>query len=205
MGGYDPYSSSKGCAELVVSAYRNSFFNISQFNLTHNKLLASARAGNVVGGGDWSEDRLFPDLMRAIVSGCPLAIRSPRSIRPWQHVLDPINGYLVLGEKLLLEKKEFADAWNFGPKESESYTVEEIIKISSKYWDKVSFKIDDSYQEFHEASVLTLNIDKAQSQLGWNPQWDIETLIQNTVRWYRDFYEANAISTYAQIKEFYGI
>ena len=133
MGGYDPYSASKGCAELVTSSYRNSFFNVNEYGKSHNVLLASCRAGNVIGGGDWAKDRLMTDIMVAVSEGKKVVIRNPRATMPWQHVLEPLSGYLMLGQKLFEGKKEFAQAWNFGPGEQGAITVKEVVENIKKY------------------------------------------------------------------------
>jgi CDP-glucose 4,6-dehydratase len=202
MGGYDPYSSSKGCAELAISSYRNSFYNIDEYKSTHNTLIASARAGNVIGGGDWCVDRLIPDIIKSTIKKETTLIRYPHATRPWQHVLEPINGYLVLGQKLLEEKTEFAEGWNFGPNENEILSVKEVLEISEKYWNDIKFKIDLENKYFHEANLLSLNISKAQSKLGWNPIWTNQKSIENTINWYREFYQNNILSTDSQIIEF---
>ena len=137
LGGFDPYSASKACSEIVTSSYRNSYFNISEYNKKHTVLIASARAGNVIGGGDWSEDRLIPDIIKAAHNNSKSIVRSPNSVRPWQHVLEPLTGYLLLGQKLLQGEKKFADAWNFGPSENEFCSVEEVLNIANKYWRKI--------------------------------------------------------------------
>ena len=141
MGGYDPYSASKGCAELVTSSYRNSFFNVNEYGKSHNVLLASCRAGNVIGGGDWAKDRLMTDIMVAVSEGKKVVIRNPRATMPWQHVLEPLSGYLMLGQKLFEGKKEFAQAWNFGPGERGSITVKEVVENIKRYWDKIDYEI----------------------------------------------------------------
>jgi len=134
MGGYDPYSASKGCAELITSSYRRSFFNPDEYGKSHNTLLASVRAGNVVGGGDWSEDRLIPDIVKATAKRKKVYIRNPEAVRPWQHVLEPLSGYLLLGQKLLEGKKEYADGWNFGPDDESIITVKQVVELSKRYW-----------------------------------------------------------------------
>lgn len=202
MGGYDPYSSSKGCAELVISSYRNSFYNIQEYKSTHHTLIASARAGNVIGGGDWCVDRLIPDIIKSTVKKETTLIRYPHAIRPWQHVMEPINGYLLLGQKLLEEKMAFAEGWNFGPNENEILSVKEVLEISEQYWNDIKFKIDIENKHFHEANLLSLNISKAQSKLGWNPVWTNQKSIENTIKWYREFYQNNILSTDSQIIEF---
>ena len=141
LGGYDPYSSSKACSEIVTAAYRNSFYNLQDYGKKHQTLVATARSGNVIGGGDWSTDRLIPDLIRAAQSAKPAKIRYPKATRPWQHVLEPLTGYLLLSEKLLEGQKQFADAWNFGPQEGDVQDVISVIKISRKKWNKIRTKL----------------------------------------------------------------
>jgi len=201
MGGYDPYSSSKGCAELVTNAYRNSYFNIEKYNTSHQTLIASARAGNVIGGGDWSEDRLIPDIIKGAMKNETTIIRSPKATRPWQHVLEPLNGYLMLGERLLNGEKEFAEGWNFGPEEKEVLTVEEVLNIASKQWDSIQFKIEENHH-LHEANLLSLNINKAKTKLGWKPKWSNEISIKKTIEWYKEFYLNTTILTYTNIEDF---
>lgn len=182
MGGYDPYSNSKGCSELVTASFRNSFFNSNEYHI-HGVALASARAGNVIGGGDWAEDRLIPDFIRAIVKGEQLFIRSPYSIRPWQHVLESLNGYLTLAAKLLEEGPRFAEAWNFGPKDNDAQNVEWITKTICELWgESVTYQIDSNPQP-HEANYLKLDCSKAKSELNWQPIWDIHKALQSIVDW----------------------
>lgn len=185
MGGYDPYSNSKGCAELVTSAYRSSFFNSEDYN-EHGVAVASARAGNVIGGGDWASDRLIPDFIRAIVAGETVVIRSPNAIRPWQHVLEPLSGYLVLAEKLYNHGAQFAEAWNFGPSDSDAKSVVWIInELVSNWGDGASFTVDASVANLHEANFLKLDCSKARLQLGWQPQWDAPETIQRICAWHK--------------------
>lgn len=188
IGGYDPYSVSKGCSELITSAYRNSFFNLKDYGKTHNILLSSVRAGNVIGGGDWAKDRLIPDIIKATSNNETVIIRNPDATRPWQHVLEPLSGYLLLGEKLLEGKKEFAEAWNFGPKLENNVTVMELLKESQKNWNKINYDIDKSYQP-HEAEFLMLDSSKAVKLLKWMPVWDFSKTVEKTISWYREFYE----------------
>jgi CDP-glucose 4,6-dehydratase len=202
MGGYDPYSSSKGCAELAINCYRNSYFNLNEFNKSHQTLLASARAGNVIGGGDWSEDRLIPDIIKSAISGEKTMIRFPKATRPWQHVLEPLSGYLMLGEKLLNGEKEFASGWNLGPEEKDIQTVETILEIAKNIWNKIDYEVDSENKHFHEAGLLSLNIDKAKSKLGWKPKWSNEMSIQKTIEWYKEFYFSNQVLTEEQISQF---
>jgi CDP-glucose 4,6-dehydratase len=182
LGGYDPYSNSKGCSELVTSAFRNSFFNPREYSL-HGVALASARAGNVIGGGDWSEDRLIPDFIRAIVKGDSLKIRSPYAIRPWQHVLEPLYGYLTLCEKLYNSGSYFAEPWNFGPDENDAKNVEWVTKVICEMWGNgIRYEIDNNNHP-HEANYLKLDCSKAKTLLNWYPKWDIKTALQKTVDW----------------------
>ena len=198
MGGYDPYSSSKGCAELLTSSYRNSYFNLSNYEKTHNTLLASCRAGNVIGGGDWAEDRLIPDIVKATSKGEKVTIRNPQATRPWQHVLEPLSGYLLIGQKLLEGKKEFAESWNFGPLEEGNITVEQVIKTCKKYWKKINHQpstINHKLNNSHEANFLRLDCSKAYFKLGWKPVWNSEIIFEKSIEWYKEFYENNQILT----------
>lgn len=195
MGGYDPYSASKGCAELVVNSYRNSFFNLHQFGDTHHILLGSARAGNVIGGGDWAEDRLIPDIVKNSAAGKPVLIRNPKATRPWQHVLEPLSGYLLLGQRLLEKRKEFADGWNFGPNNNETLQVEEVLAQMKQEWNNLEYKTELLAGQLHEAKLLKLDCTKANEQLAWIPVWDMPTAIQKTASWYKRFYDANEIVT----------
>ena len=194
MGGYDPYSSSKGCADILATSYRNSFFNIKDYKKTHNTLIATCRAGNVIGGGDWAKDRLITDIMISVSIGKKVSIRNPKATRPWQHVLEPLSGYLQIGQKLLEEKVEFAEAWNFGPNDEGNITVENVLKSVKKYWDKLDYEIKPN-SEFHEANLLKLDCTKANTILKWNSIWNNSTTIEKTVNWYKDFYENNKVLT----------
>ena len=183
MGGYDPYSSSKGCSELVTSAYRRSFFG------EKGCAIASARAGNVIGGGDFAEDRIIPDIYRAFSSGKTLEIRNPSSVRPWQHVLEPLSGYLELAEKLFNEGQNFAEGWNFGPNTEDSITVREVVNHFTKTWKatpqpEIQFGVPSG---MHEAKNLQLDISKARQKLKWEPALTVEQGIQWTVEWYSTF------------------
>lgn len=182
VGGYDPYSSSKGCAELVTAAYRNSFFSAN-----HNApQIASTRAGNVIGGGDWAADRLIPDVIRAWSSGKDVAIRNPKSIRPWQHVLEPLQGYLLLAEKMMAGAG-FAEAWNFGPDDDGSLTVLEIVTNMGHVWGKKVAFAEVATDSLHEAKVLKLDSSKSRARLGWRPKLSISDALRLTVDWYRSF------------------
>ena len=177
LGGHDPYSASKACAEIVTSAYRSSFF------AERGLQLASARAGNVIGGGDWSADRLIPDFLRAIDNGEVLSIRAPDSVRPWQHVLEPLCGYLMLAEKLCTAKGCYSDAWNFGPKDGDSRSVEWVVDTLCNLIDGAQWSIG-SQEQPHEAGLLSLDSSKAKAVLGWVPRWDLETALSKTLEWH---------------------
>ncbi len=177
MGGFDPYSSSKGCAELVTSAYRQSFLEPASI------ALASARAGNVIGGGDWAADRLIPDFLRAMDAGETLKIRSPQSTRPWQHVLEPLSGYLVLAERLYVDGTGFAEAWNFGPADGDAQPVKWIVEQLAEIRKDVNWQCDETPQP-HEAHYLKLDSSKARSQLNWQPRWRLQTALHKTLEWH---------------------
>jgi CDP-glucose 4,6-dehydratase len=196
MGGYDPYSSSKGCADLLANSYRNSYFNLTEYERTHNTLLATCRAGNVIGGGDWAADRLITDIMISVASGKKVKIRNPNATRPWQHVLEPLSGYLLIGQKLLEGKKEFGDAWNFGPSDDGSISVEQVVNNIKKYWPKIDYLINKAPNQPHEANLLKLDCSKAHNLLKWSDVWSSETTFEKTVKWYKNFYEKKVIMTH---------
>jgi len=182
MGGHDPYSSSKGCAELVTSAYRRSFFSSE-----NTGSLASARAGNVIGGGDWAEDRLIPDILRAFEKSEPVIIRNPLSTRPWQHVLEPLSGYLVLAQELVLNGDEFAEGWNFGPKDEDCKPVSWILDQMVTSWgNNASWSIDKNNNP-HEAGFLKLDCSKASNRLKWNPKWNLQETLEMIVNWHQNY------------------
>jgi CDP-glucose 4,6-dehydratase len=182
MGGYDPYSNSKGCSELVTASFRNSFFNPKTYT-EHGVAVASARAGNVIGGGDWADDRLIPDFIRAITAGQEVKIRSPYAIRPWQHVLEPLTGYLTLAEKLYSQGARFAEGWNFGPEDSDARNVEWITKTICELWgDNACYSVDTNPQP-HEANYLKLDCSKAKAELSWYPKWNIHKTLESIVEW----------------------
>lgn len=186
MGGHDPYSSSKGCAELVTAAYRRSFFQTGDA-AGRPVALASGRAGNVLGGGDWAEDRLVPDLLRALSEGRPAIIRNPRAVRPWQHVLEPLSGYLSLAEHLVTEGEAFAEGWNFGPAARETCAVQEVADRLVAHWgDGASWQGTASGGP-HEAGLLALDCTKAQHRLGWMPRWNLDHTIARIVSWQRAY------------------
>ncbi|MBW8327124.1 MAG: CDP-glucose 4,6-dehydratase [Prolixibacteraceae bacterium] len=205
MGGYDPYSNSKGCSELVTSSYRNSYFNPARY-AQHGVALASARAGNVIGGGDWADDRLIPDFIRAISTGEKVKIRSPYAIRPWQHVLEPLTGYLTLAAKLYTEGATYAQAWNFGPDDNDAQNVEWITQTICNLWGEgASFAIDTNPQP-HEANYLKLDCSKAKAELGWVPKWNIETTLKSIVEWNKAYLKNEDIRavTINQINQYFN-
>lgn len=203
LGGHDPYSNSKACSELVTSSFRNSFFNPKEYQ-KHGISLASCRAGNVIGGGDWGKDRLIPDIMRGILNNEIIKIRNPNSTRPWQHVLDPLNGYLTLVEKLWSFGAEFSEGWNFGPQEYDEKPVKWIVDKLTEQWSKdIKWDIDDSINP-HEENYLRLNCIKANSRLGWRPKLNLEQGLEWTTKWYKQYEQNNNMRdiTEQQIKNF---
>ncbi len=186
LGGYDPYSSSKACSELVTAAYRNSFFNPKDFK-THGVALASARAGNVIGGGDWAADRLIPDIIRAALRGEKVRIRNPRAVRPWQHVLEPLAGYLRLAEKLHTGGAKYAEAWNFGPDAGDAKDVEWIAKRLFGRWPEAPGYEIDKGPHPHEAKFLRLDSSKARKRLGWKPRWRVGQAVDRIIEWTRAY------------------
>ena len=205
MGGHDPYSSSKGCSELVTAAYIKSFFAPQKFGVDHHVALATVRAGNVIGGGDWGLDRLVPDCMRALASGEDILIRNPRSLRPWQHVLEPLRGYIMLAEKLWDSGAEFCGPWNFGPNDQNGWTVEMVVKRLIELWGDGNYTCQSGNQA-HEARSLNLYSTKAAALLGWTPMMDTGQALSLTVDWYKKFYgrlnwQDLAVFTSEQIRE----
>lgn len=193
LGGHDPYSASKAGAELLVASYRNAFLKESAA-----PLLATARGGNVIGGGDWSEDRLIPDLVRAIAAGQRLAIRSPMSTRPWQHVLDCLSGYLVLGQRLLEGDAEVANAWNFGPDGSGNRTVEQVLKELARTLSPVEWEVIEGPQP-HEEKNLHLDSTKANANLGWRPVWEFQSAVERTAIWYQEWIDTKRVRSRDQL------
>jgi len=189
MGGKDPYSASKGCSELITTAYRNSFFKEQG-----SALIASARAGNVIGGGDWAKDRILTDIVSSASGSKSVYLRSPNATRPWQYVLEPLSGYLALGWHLLEGKQSTADAWNFGPTNEGNVTVMDLVIESSKHWDKIKFDFDRGAHP-HEAGFLMLDSSKSTKLLQWSPVWDFGHTVKNTINWYKSFYESGNILT----------
>jgi CDP-glucose 4,6-dehydratase len=197
MGGYDPYSSSKGCAELVTSSYRRSFLQDQGIGL------ASVRAGNVIGGGDWADDRLIPDILKSFENGNSVIVRNPQATRPWQHVLEPLSGYLVLAQKLYQNPKEYAEGWNFGPNEQDVQQVDWILDKMISKWPNSSWKLDKNSSP-HEAGFLKLDISKANSKLGWSPLWGLSDALEKIVNWHQAWLnkEDMQLVCLAEIKEY---
>ena len=181
MGGHDPYSNSKGCAELVTSAYRNSFLQSSGI------AVASARAGNVIGGGDWAADRLVPDILRAFEQNKPVIIRNPNATRPWQHVLEPLSGYLTLAEHLYTEGQAFAEGWNFGPQDDDAKPVQWIVEHMVNNWGNGARWQQDAGIHPHEANYLKLDISKAKARLGWQPRWSLALTLKKIASWHHAY------------------
>jgi len=185
LGGYDPYSASKAASEIVISSYRNSFFNINKFS-EHQKPIASARAGNVIGGGDFSHDRIIPDLVKAFRSNQKLIVRNATSIRPWQHVVEPLGGYLLLGALLSSNPEKFGDAWNFGPDSTENVPVKTLVEMAIKIWGKGNVQYLKSENQPHEAGLLKLDISKANQLLNWFPKYNAIKSVQVAIEWYKN-------------------
>jgi len=184
MGGYDPYSNSKACSELATASYRDSFFNLQDFS-RHGVALATARSGNVIGGGDWATDRLIPDCIRSLLQGEKVRIRNPFSTRPWQHVLEPLAGYLLLAQSLYEKGSEFAEAWNFGPEDSDARPVEWMVKRVCTLWgDAGAYEVEGG-EKPHEAHYLKLDCSKAKARLHWHPRWNLEQAIDRVLEWVR--------------------
>lgn len=202
MGGYDPYSASKGCSELLTSSYRKSYFNTKDFNNKHQVLLASGRAGNVIGGGDWAADRLIPDIVKATAINEAVLIRNPKATRPWQHVLEPLSGYLTLGWKLLKKDVSVAEGWNFGPDNHSNLQVGDIVKLSHQYWNRIQIEISKNTDEHHEANLLMLDCSKANKLLKWEAVWGIDKTIDKTINWYKEYYENNKVLSHADLTEY---
>jgi CDP-glucose 4,6-dehydratase len=197
LGGHDPYASSKACTEIVSAAYRSSFFPIERLK-EHQVALATARAGNVIGGGDWSEDRLIPDLIRGFRSGQPVLIRRPDAIRPWQHVLESLHGYMMLAQKLLAQPARFASAYNFGPGDEDIWPVERIANKFVDMWGDGSSWVRDSVPSVHENQVLRLDASKARVELGWKPKLKIEAALEWTMVWYRAWHQRARMAEFTE-------
>ena len=197
MGGHDPYSSSKGCAELVTSAYRRSFMQEQGIGL------ASVRAGNVIGGGDWADDRLIPDILKSFEKNESIIIRNPKATRPWQHVLEPLSGYLVLAQKLYKNQEDYAEGWNFGPNEKDVKSVDWILDKMIAKWPNSSWKLDKNSNP-HEADFLKLDISKAESKLNWRPVWELSQTLEKIIVWHQAWFnkEDMQAACLAEIEEY---
>jgi CDP-glucose 4,6-dehydratase len=204
LGGYDPYSSSKACAELVTAAYRSSFFNSAR-HAQHGVAVASARAGNVIGGGDWARDRLIPDLLSALTRGESVRIRNPHAVRPWQHVLEPLSGYLGLAEKLASgEGSSYGEAWNFGPADDDARPVQWIVERMIERWGGNASWVRDEEPQPHEANYLKLDCSKAHARLGWKPRWNLSNALSAIIDWQQAYAAGSDMraKTLAQIRDF---
>lgn len=204
LGGYDPYSASKACAELIISSYRNSFFNTKNYAV-HQKAVSVARAGNVIGGGDWAKDRLIPDIVKSLRAGEEIIIRNPHAVRPWQHVLEPLTGYLLLGMRMFAKPGKYVDAYNFGPDSSDALPVVQMVDLALEAWGKGSYQVKQDPQQPHEAGMLKLDINKAISELGWEPKMNAIEAVSYTINWYKEFsYNKSSINEFTeyQIRNF---
>jgi CDP-glucose 4,6-dehydratase len=191
LGGYDPYSASKGAAEIVIDSYRKSFFNPAKY-IEHQKSVSVARAGNVIGGGDWAKNRIIPDIVRALSASQAIQVRNPNAVRPWQHVLEPLSGYLTLAAKQTEDPIQFADAFNFGPELTDNLTVEEIVQEAIKVWGEGNFTVPELSNVVHEAMLLQLDISKAKEKLSWYPKFTATQAIDKTLGWYKSFTQRQA-------------
>ncbi len=205
LGGYDPYSNSKACAELVTDSYRESFFNATNY-AEHGTAVATARAGNVIGGGDWAMDRLIPDSLKAFSESRPVVVRNPDAVRPWQHVLDPLEGYLTLAEQLCLDGPGFAEAWNFGPDAAAHRPVRWIIERMIDHWGTGARWQQETAEQPHEANLLSLDCSKARQRLAWVPRCDLESALRSIVDWHRQWQSGADMHqlTRLNIEEFMG-
>jgi CDP-glucose 4,6-dehydratase len=204
LGGYDPYSASKACAELVVNSFRSSFFNTKNYD-QHQKAIASARAGNVIGGGDWREDRLVPDIVRSLSDNKIIDVRNPASVRPWQYVLEPISGYLLLAGLLNEKTKKYSTAYNFGPNPKDHLTVKRLVKTAIQHWGGGEWKDASTPGQLHEAGLLKLDINRAKKKLGWKPKLNSEQAIKWTIDWYKQPLENQAEYTLKQIRDYFSL
>ncbi len=203
LGGFDPYSSSKAAAEIATASYRQSFFHPNKYDM-HLKSVSSARSGNVIGGGDWSENRIIPDLVRAFENNERLEIRNPKSVRPWQHLLDPLSGYLVLGMRMAEDPVKHATSYNFGPDEDINLTVEELVIKSHQILGEGEYVFSDSLKQHHEANLLHLDVNKAKDELRWKPRLNAEQAIELTMNWYKEFRSDPFAITYKQVVDYFN-
>lgn len=205
LGGFDPYSSSKAGAEIAIASYQKAFFNPKYIN-EHKKSLASARGGNVIGGGDWADNRIIPDLVRALQKNDPLHVRNPKAIRPWQHVLELLYGYLVLGFKLHQDPQNIQGAYNFGPEKGDEMTVEELVNTAIRVWGSGEFEHRPDKENLHEAGILRLEIEKSKNSLNWHPRWRSDTAVEKTMNWYKEVFDGSGALEVCrkQIEEYFG-
>ena len=203
-GGYDPYSASKAAAEIVSQSYRLSFFNPEKY-AEHKKSMSTVRSGNVIGGGDWNESRIIPDLARALSVNEKLILRNPGAVRPWQHVLDPLFGYLLLGAKMAIDPVNFADAYNFGPEPENELTVEALVKISIDTWGSGTYEVQQKEGQLHEAGLLKLDISKAKTTLGWQPKLNATDTVAWTIDWYKTPHDHWGKKTKTQVQEYFNL
>jgi CDP-glucose 4,6-dehydratase len=204
LGGYDPYSSSKACSELVTAAYQQSFFNPNNYD-QHGTAIASARAGNVIGGGDWAKDRLIPDCMNSLIAGEEIVIRNPHAIRPWQHVLEPLSGYLSLAEKLFESGVKYGEAWNFGPDDRDVKSVLWLVEsLCDKWGREARFRVDKENTHPHEANFLKLDCSKANARLNWHPKWDLNNALSRIIDWFESYLDHRRMDQFCweQIKDY---
>ena len=204
LGGYDPYSASKACTEFVVNSFRNSFFNPLSYQ-HHQKAIATVRAGNVIGGGDWSADRIIPDIVRSLQQEQTIEVRNPDAIRPWQHVLEPVGGYLLLAGLMNEKPSKYSRAFNFGPLPADHLTVRQLVETAIKYWGKGSWKNASDAGQLHEAGLLKLDINLAKKELGWQPRINADTAVKLTIDWYKQPVDRQADFTFQQIKEYFAL
>lgn len=204
LGGYDPYSASKAATEIVVSSFRNSFFPVQQYR-HHQKAISSARAGNVIGGGDWSRDRIIPDTATALLNNKPIRVRNPQSVRPWQHVLEPLTGYLVLGANLDAHPLQFSKPFNFGPYPEDHLTVKELVELAIEVWGGGSMEVSTNNGHPHEAGLLKLDIKRALTGLKWKPKLDAREAIRWTIDWYKKEISKQAAFTFEQINNYLSL
>lgn len=201
LGGYDPYSASKACAELIISSFRKSFFNTERY-AEHKKSIASARAGNVIGGGDWARDRIIPDIVRALSKGESIEVRNPNAVRPWQHVLEPIGGYLHLGTKMVDNPVKYSESWNFGPLAEDTLTVKNLVEIALTIWKSGEYHTPQYSSALHEAKLLKLDISKTINELGWQPKMNASKAIQWTIEFYKFTHKNPIIFLKKQLEAF---
>ncbi len=204
LGGYDPYSASKACTELVVSSFRNSFFNPRKYD-QHHKAISTARAGNVIGGGDWSKDRIMPDIVRSLQSAQTIDVRNPHAVRPWQHVLEPITGYLLLASFLEKDPLAYSKAFNFGPSPDDHLTVSHLVETAIENWGEGNWKDVSDHTQPHEAGLLKLDISRAKNELKWKPKLSGKEAIAWTIKWYKQSARDQAEFTFQQIKDYFRL